>query len=346
MWNLRGRAVVSPALTAPDDVGVAMTVRAAACVVGLALAVAGCARTAPAGDGTAGSPRLPGALTVHSHWESCDAATAMTVVEPDDSQAGLSLPRIDEGFQPVAAVVCRVEPQQRPSGGSDLVAVEERADDVATLMVALRLPDEKPTNGACTEEMPFVPWLALLDAQGRWVRPGIPTDACRKPRREFRAAYGQLTTRRVTTRVLREIESDKAVASGCSQRWADMVWVAGQSGGAQHDIPASLAADGTEVRVCVYRVPASEQGSGKPAGEFESGGKLSASQWTAVKHELTTAAPASVCSTPSSRFAVLHLPTGLVYAEADGCRRVLIEAGAGPSVMRQGTPRLLSLLNT
>ncbi|SBT47155.1 hypothetical protein [Micromonospora narathiwatensis] len=321
-----------------------MTVRAAACMIVLALAVAGCARPAPAGDGTSESPRLPGTLTVHPQWESCEAATPVTGIEPDDSQAALSLPHMDDGFQPVAAVVCLVQPRQRPSGGSDWVAVEERADDVAALTAALRLPDAKPTAGFCTMEMPFVPWLALLDAQGRWVRPGIPTNACHKPRQEFRTAYEQLPTRQVTTRVLREIESDQAVASGCSQKWADMVWVAGQSGGGRHDVPASLAGDDAEVRVCVYRVPESEQGGGKPAGDFESGGKLPAGRWTAIRHELTTAAPATACSTPSSRFAVLHLPTGMVYAEADGCRRVLIEAANGPGALRQGTARLGSLL--
>ena len=320
-----------------------MAGRAAILMVGLAVTVAGCASTASVGDGTARSQRSSGPLTVHSHWESCAAATAAEDVDLG-AQEALSLPRLDEGFQPVAAVVCRVGPQQRPSGGSDLVAVEERAHDVAALVVALRLPDEKPTEGACTLELPAVPWLALLNAQGRWVRPGVPVDACYKPRSEFRAAYEQLPAKRVTTRVLREIESDKAVASGCSQKWADMVWVAGKSGAGQDNTPGALAADNAEVRICIYRVPASEQGSGKPAGEFESGGKLPAGQWTAVKHELATAGPASPCSTPGSRFAVLHLPTGLIYVEADGCRRVLIEGGTGPGAMRQGTAKLASLL--
>ncbi|MEV6812881.1 hypothetical protein [Micromonospora sp. NPDC051296] len=251
---------------------------------------------------------------------------------------------MDEGFQPVAAVVCRVVPQRRPSGGEDLVAVEERADDVAALVVALRLPDERSTEGICTMELPFVPWLALLDAQGRWVRPGVPIDVCGKPRQEFRAAYDRLPAERVTTRVLREIESDEAVASGCSQRWADMVWVTGQFGGDQGTTPGVLAADDADIRVCIYQVPESEQGGGKPAGDFRSGGELAAGRWTAVKRELTAAGPAAACRTPASRFAVLHLPTGFVYVEADGCRRALIETTAGPGSLRQGTTKLTSLL--
>ncbi len=322
--------------------------RAAVLAVGLALAVGGCASTAPVGGGTAagggtGSQRSPGPLAIHSHWESCAATTSAKDVDLGSSPEALLLPRLEEGFQPVAAVVCRVGPEQRPSGGSDLVAAEERADDVATLVAALRLPDRELRQYVCTADLPFVPWLALLDAQGRWVRPGVPKDDCNKPLPEFRTAYEQLPAKRVTTRVLRELESDQAVASGCRQMWSDMVWVAGQSSSGQNDTPA-LAPDNAEVRVCVYRVPASEQGSGKPAGEFESGGKLPAGRWAAVRHELTTAGPASACRTQGSRFAVLHLPTGLIYVEADGCRRALIDSDTGPGAIRQGTEKLTSLL--
>ncbi|WP_158566244.1 hypothetical protein [Micromonospora craterilacus] len=318
--------------------------RAAAVVVGLALAVGGCAGTAPAGDGLTEPRRSSGSPEVHPSWESCGAATSETEVYLSGSQEALLLPSLDEGFQPVAAVVCRVVPQRRPNGGEDLVAVEERADDVAALVLSLRLPDQKSTESACTLELPFVPWLALLDAQGRWVRPGVPTDVCGKPRQEFRTAYDQLPAERVTTRVLREIESDEAVASGCSQQWADMVWVTGQFGGGQDTTPGVLPADDADVRVCVYQVPESEQGGGKPAGDFQSGGELAAGKWTAVKRELTAAGPAAACPTPASRFAVLHLPIGFVYVEADGCRRALVEAGTGPSALRQGTARLTSLL--
>jgi hypothetical protein len=114
------------------------------------------------------------------------------------------------------------------------------------------------TDGSCTAEWVLVPWLVLLDAQGWCTRPGVPVDVCDKPRREFRAAVQQLRTDRVTSRVLREVESDRAAATGCSQSWADMVWVAGRSGSGENGFPGALAADDAEVRVCVYRAPASE----------------------------------------------------------------------------------------
>ncbi|MET8151289.1 hypothetical protein ACIBSW_31730 [Actinoplanes sp. NPDC049668] len=317
-----------------------MAGRTATLVIGLAvvLATGGCAGTVAGDGGPVGSA---GALTVHARWESCAAASP---ADGDGGQDALSLPRMDAGFEPVAAVVCRTVPQRRPSGGSDLVAVEERADDVTALVSALRLPDDDATASDCTLELPFVPWLVLLDGQGRWVRPGVPTDACRKPRQEFRTAYEQLRTQRVTTRVLREIESDEAVASGCSQQWSDVVWMVGQSGGGKDNTPDPLPADEAEVGVCVYRVPPSEQGVGKPGGTFESGGRLAAGRWAAVRRVLTAAGAASACTTPSSRFAVLHLPAGLIYVEADGCRRVLIEGSTGPGVLRQGTAELTTLL--
>jgi hypothetical protein len=318
-----------------------MVGRTAALISGLALvfAAGACATTTTAGDGTGQSP---GTVTVHPYWESCAAATGSNDIHPDGAQDALSLPRLDDRFQPAAAVVCRSGPQRRPSGGSDLVALEERAEEVAALVAALRLPDEKPTDGACTMELQFVPWLALLDAQGRWVRPGVPVDGCGKPRPEFRTAYERLRTKRVTTRVLGEIESDAAVASGCSQTWADMVWVTGRFGGGQGNVPDPLAADNAQVRVCIYRVPGSEQGSGKPRGDFQSGGKLAPARWAAIRRELTAAGPASACTTPSSRFGVLHPPSGLIYVEADGCRRVLIDDGTGRSAMRQSTAELTS----
>ncbi|RIV40073.1 hypothetical protein [Micromonospora radicis] len=315
-----------------------MARRVTAVLVGLGLVVSGCAVAAE-------QPRRrdSGVPVVQQRWESCDTVTGGEGLVRDGSQDALALPLLDDDFRPSAAVVCRAEPQRRPGGGTDLVAMEERAADVAALVAALRLPD-RPTVGNCTLELPFVPWLALLDAQGRWVRPGVPTDDCGKPRIEFRTAYEQLSTERVATRVLRELESDAAAASGCSQDWADMVWATGEFGGGQGTVPDPLAPGSAAVRVCVYQVPVPERGGDKPAGEFESGRTLSAAQWTEVGRELVATAPAASCDTPAGRFAVLHLPTGQVYVEADGCRRILIEVGNGPGALRQGTAGLAGLV--
>jgi hypothetical protein len=272
--------------------------------------------------------------TVHPGWEGCPAVQG-------DSQDGLDLPPLADDFHPVAAMICGPHIERRSGGGQELLAVESRADDVTALVQSLRLPSEKRTNGSCTMELVSVPYLALLDEQGRWVRPGIPADVCGKPRVEFRTAFEQLETVRVSSRVTKQLESDEAARTGCSQSHSDMVWVSGRFGvsGGTTELPPADAVVG----LCRYAVPVAERGNEKPSGDFQSGGPLPPATWAAVRAELATAAPATGCTTPASRFALLHPPAGQIYVEGDGCRRVLLETGPG-SALRQATPKLIELL--
>jgi hypothetical protein len=304
----------------------------------LVLAAAGCA-------GQTGEQRDAGSPVINPSWESCDAALPPPPSEGLSFPGGdaLGLPRLDDSFQPVAAVVCRRGELHRSGGGTDETAVEARADDIAGLLPALKLPDEKPTDGACTADLVLPPWLVLLDAQGRWIRPGVPFDLCGKPRQEFREAVDRLSFRETSSRPIAEIQSDAAAAAGCEQRWADMVWAVGDSGPVRDNGIPALAADDAAVKICRYRVPKSEQGSAKPAGGFDSGGMLAATRWTAVKRELAKAGPAATCTKPASRFAVLHPPSGGdIYAELDSCRRIWFDTGA----LRQGTASLVALIGS
>ncbi|MEU8611744.1 hypothetical protein AB0C29_27540 [Actinoplanes sp. NPDC048791] len=298
-------------------------------------AVAGCAGQAA----DAGKPKVEPA------WTSCAAAGA-TSSGPASGGSGLAdLPPLDGSFEPVAAVVCSSAPLRRADGGEDMTATESRADDVTALVAALRLPDEPISGGACTLELYLAPFFALLDAQGRWVRPGVPHDSCGKVRSEVREALGGLRLTPVSSRPIREIESSEAAAAGCTQQWADMVWVSGQWGtkGEPAVVPAGF--DGpVQVRLCAYRVPADQQRTGKPAGEFASGRYLSEQQWAAVRKEVEAAAPAPACTSPASEFVVLHLGSGQLYVERDGCRRLLAQAADGRDTIRQASPKLLALL--
>jgi hypothetical protein len=314
----------------------------------LALLAGGCARvgTDAAGPVPAHVRGGSSAPTVHDRWESCDkAAPASADGLVGDSQDALALPLLDDGFQPVSAVICRTGFRERPGGGTEMTAEEARADDLTVLLPTLRLPDEEPTAEACTMDLPAVPWLALLDSDGRWTRPGVPIDACRKPRTEFRDAYEKLETTTVTSRVVRQIESDEAARSGCSQTWADMAWAMGGIKDMRKNTLGPLP-EVTAVRRCVYDVPAGERGSAKPAGDFRSGGPLPASSWTAIRAAIETSATGvATCDTPAGSFAVLHLePGGIIHVEADGCRRLLIEPANGPGVYRQSSAHLTSLL--
>lgn len=292
--------------------------------------------------GTAAPTGSTGALGIQPHWESCAAARAGQYWATQDS-GGLAMmqPRLDPGFRPVAAVVCRTEVRRRVTGGSDLVALEDRADDVARLVATLGLPSRVGTAGtACPATAITVPWIALLDANGRWVRPGIPHDECQAPRQEFRAAFDALRMTPVATWVVREVQSDEAAAAGCDQQRLDLVWTVGRVGIGQGTPPRPVGTGDEQVRVCRYW-----NLLGADLGDFDTGGVLTAEQWAAIRRELGRTGPASTCTTKSSRFAELQLSTGSVYVEADGCRRVLFTGlPTGQDALRQGSAALIALV--
>ncbi|GIF39506.1 hypothetical protein [Actinoplanes xinjiangensis] len=324
-----------------------MRVHATVATVALfAVLAGGCARTGVDSGAVPGPVRSGPIAEVHERWESCDAAApAKTNEWYDNAQDALGLPRLDGTFQPVAALICRNGIQERPGGGTEMTAEEARADDLSALLPALLLPDEAATAQACTADLPGVPWLALVDRDGRWVRPGIPIDSCSKPRTEFRQAYEKLVTVTVKSRVLRQMESDEAATAGCSQSYGDMTWASGGAENVRENTLAPLPVS-TSARRCVYDVPVGERGSGKPAGEFRDGGPLSAADWAAIRTEIEASAPGSaVCRTPAAAFAVINLePGGTVNIEADGCRRILAETGNGPGVYLKSSERLTELV--
>jgi hypothetical protein len=287
-----------------------------------------------------------GELKIQPRWTSC-ADEVPTPSGPAQGGADVAkLPRLDDSFRPVAAVVCSSAPVRRPGGGEDLTATESRTDDVTALVAALELPDQKLSGGACTMELYVPPFFALLDAEGRWVRPGVPGDECGKVRIEVREALRGLRLTPVSSRPIRQLESDEAAAAGCSQQWADMVWATAQMGASGEPVVVPPGFDGpVQAKVCVYRVPADQQRTGKPAGDFVSGRTLSDEQWAAARQGFESAAPAPACTTPATRFAVLHFGAGELYAELDGCRRVLAPAADGSQTIRQAPPALSALLS-
>jgi len=316
-----------------------------AVVAVLVVALGGGAFAAIASPGAQSPPITPAATgAVHRRWTSC-------AVDAGLSAGSDGLPRLGEDFSPVAVTVCRQELRRRADGGTDLVLVELRGDDVAGLVAALRLPDLLPPSAdqvVCDLAKVSVPWFALLDADGRWVRPEPPVGACGKPRTEVMDAVNALRLHPVSTTFVREIESAEAVAAGCTEHWGDMVAVETYAGG------RAAAGHGRdtlppEVRLCVYRVPAGEQGTAKPAGTFEHGGLLPAQRRAEIGRALAAALPASDCAKHASRFAIL-MPIGTnngeVYVELDGCRRILVpSADARSYLLAQGGDALTQLID-
>lgn len=271
------------------------------------------------------------------------------IMPPYDGDA-VTLPRLPDSFVASSAVLCVRAPQQRPDGGQDLVEFERRAEDVDELVTALRLPDEPRTDNPCLLSLVLVPWFALLDAEGRWTRPGVPRNACGQPRREVMRALDELTLTQVSARPVREIESAGAAASGCGQGRADTVAMhthlaSAQTPGRLDGVPLGSAG---QIRLCVYRVPADQQGSAKPAGDFEYGLLLPADRWAELRAALADRGPAGECALPAGRFALLQeagAPGGAeVTVELDGCRRILMTAGSGGSALTQGDAALADLL--
>ncbi|CCH20901.1 hypothetical protein [Micromonospora lupini] len=322
------------------------------------LALSGCA-------GPANSPRDPGPAEIVEKWTSCaeSAPRAGVVLPVPPGSAGPSaaspggatpagvepkIGRIAPAFVPVAAVLCGREVRPGAGGGREQVATERRADEIGALVAALRLSDQVRGRGevACTADLVIPPWLALLDDQGRWLRPYVPTDVCGKPRPEVRAALDGLRLTTVDSRTVGLVESSEAETAGCEQRWSDMVWVETHLGRPGRVVPGADPTVGP-LRLCVYEVPPSERGGGKPAGDFVYGGPLPTERQTKALRALTTTRPAADCATPASRFAVLRSLDGGEpewYVELDACRRFVVVAAAGGTQLGQGDATLAALL--
>jgi len=290
-------------------------------VVALALVLAGC--------GSEPSVMIPahrnwGAPEVHSSWQSCASGQHPPAEDRTESRW---LAPLSPDFTPVAVVVCTTMPSTTAGGGQAMVATEQRADEVAALTAALRLPDERYSKATCPAEGVVVPWFVLLDAQGQWVHPGVPSGICGHPVAQFSAAFDALHLKTVATRKTGPATVAAATRTGCELTWADMVAVAVQT------VPPTPVVTygqpyGESVRLCVYRVPATELGSARPGGLFVTGTSLSSEQWGAMSSLLPENAPARPCTIPAGRFALLQFggPENM-YVELDGCHRWTSRSG-------------------
>ncbi|MFF0471372.1 hypothetical protein ACFYPX_28540 [Micromonospora zamorensis] len=318
----------------------------------LGMALGGCGGTT-SGPGRA---EEPGPAQIADSWTSCRAAAPQAgavlsvpnTATPTPTAPEPKIGRIDPAFTPVAAVLCGREIRPGVNGGQEQTATERRAEQIAPLLAALRLPNEQADGEiACTLDMVIPPWLALLDDRGRWLRPYLPTNVCGRPRAEVSDALAGLSWTTVDTRTVGQVESPEAEAAGCAQRWADMVWVETSNGRPGPPAPATSPAAGP-LRLCVYQVPASQQGGGKPAGDFVYGGPLPAERQAGVLRGLANRRAVADCKTPASRFAVLRPLDGAAgpdrYVELDGCRRFLVAPSIGGAQLGQGDETLAALL--
>ncbi|MEU7753768.1 hypothetical protein [Micromonospora sp. NPDC049171] len=284
------------------------------------------------------STSLTGTPTAQTGWTSC-AVNAPVGADGRPPHA-LTLPRLGNEFTVASAIHCQLGPKQRADGGEDLVLTEDRTTDLTALLAALRLPDDTTAIEACTTEMPWEPNLLLFDAHGYWIRPGLPVDTCGKPLAKVSEAVRALRLTTVSETVVREIVSAGAAASGCSQDWSTMAAAEARSG------PVSIPSAAT-LRLCVFRVPAQQQGTPQTAGTSEYGFLLPQQRRAAIERTLALLRPAKKCSGTADRFAVLQDATVMggdaIYVELDHCRRVLATPVYGPSILAQADNTLIEL---
>jgi hypothetical protein len=326
-------------------------------MVAMALAVACC---------SASTPVPPPRPVVHPVWTACPttSSTGPYLMEARVGGSATHLPRIGGGFRPVAVIVCDERSQKRPDGGVDLVSTEYQGTDIAELMSALRLPD-RPVDDVCGADLPYPKWFALRDAQGRWVRPGTPTDGCacyhRSPgmsanacagaRQEVLDAVRGLTLTAIRSHRVRELRSARAAAAGCPQIDNDRVADFSDSEITDQFIqqPATLTFSGP-VRFCVYRVPPQQSAVWGQAGHFVRGGVLPENRRAALQRLLHASPPGARCTAGSTRFVWLtnadnQNHDGQVRVQLDGCRQLLIDGTTGQITLARADPALIALLS-
>ena len=319
-----------------------------------AMVAGGCASPGerPEAGGPAGLDASAGPVPSGSSWESCAAAGAPAPQRTPDGWPGtlppaepdqVGVPWLPEDVTPVAVTTCAAGLAVRGDSGADVVPAERRSDDpggMAALVAALRLPDATEKAEVCTAEAVVLPWFVLHDANGAWVRPRVPFDSCSRPRAEVLDALRALETVPGSETVAGEPGSAR---TGCADAHADMIAVTGRRG-TEASPAAAPPAESAQLRLCVYRVPESEFGSGKPAGALESGTVLTTAAWTAVRSAFPPAGRAAPCTTPSGSFAVLEPLAGgpVTYVELSGCGRTM-QDGAG---LATGSPALTAAIRT
>lgn len=281
-------------------------------------------------------------------WVSC--AEQAPKPPPNTELKALSLPRLSDDFAPVSVVICRQEDKRHEDGGRSIVGSEYHGTDIAALVAALRLPDlPRQTNLMCTADRWSYPWLALLDADGHFVRPGPPRSSCGRPRTEVDVAIEALKLTRVDSRVYDAHDAQGPAAARCEPSRNDSVWLAGRSSEARPGPGGQPLAGAAKVGLCEYHVSAGERGSTHAIGDFARGLVLPQPRRDRIEQALSAAGPAQPCASPASRFVAL-IPQGGEYGEVtvelDGCQRVLSYPGRGKApVLSQGGPELTRLLD-
>lgn len=266
----------------------------------------------------AGAPDL-----VQPKWPGCAAAGAFTesIVAGPPPHTGT----VPADFTAVQVRRCTYDHRQAANGDQVLMHVEQEAPVTPELLAYLAQPSVTPgKHVSCELSGVILPWLVLVDREGRYMAPVFPTDECAKPL-QFNVAggppYNTLDYRDVSADQFRVVESAAAQQAGCSMKHKNMLF--------ESSVRPSKTIDpdlfgGAPVRRCDYVADP----DGSEGGTFVSGGPLTAPELATLLEEAVAAAPTGSkadCTTRATRFTVVSTDTDrpTLYVETDGCRRIL-----------------------
>lgn len=319
----------------------------AAAVAALSALVAGC------GVGKAGAPVDPGRpVAVTSAGSSQVAGTASASPSssgglcPSTEQIWATPPKsptLPDGFEPVAVVVCEIDERIFEGDREWYVVVQRQAvSGIDRLVRLLRQPrDEKlPPQTLCAVAYEFPPWVALVGADGRWVRRHVPEDGCGRVTDRFNKAVDAARWTTIGERRDTPVRSDdelRAEGLGCDYESGDpasipLFFAPTSTGIAAIDGPT------TRLTVCRYAVTPDSDG----VLVFQSGGPVPPETGAALARELAATEPGRRCPSETTRTATIRGEDGTdrLTVQLDGCRLVFDATGG----WGQATPGLIDVL--
>jgi hypothetical protein len=294
-----------------------------ALLVLIAATAAGCARTAAVAT-PASHPPPPTPLQPTRH------------VPCFDGHQRLAGPKEVRRFHAVAAVSCidgeRIYPGHRQW---DIRTRRVALHDVSALQRFYERPSrhDLPKGGMCLLVARFILTPTLVDAQGRWLTPKTPVDACGAPLGKLPKVHWHA----VSVRKLKLQVSAAALASHCAMSVKDVP--AGAIGPLERSPGGSLfVREPKTAGICIFRTEDFE------VGHFVRGFALDHAKTRRLVEALTGPAPRGACAN-QPLFAVVAArndPTEEgVWVELGGCFRVAGFRGgytaggsANPAVVR------------
>jgi hypothetical protein len=295
--------------------------------------LAGCASATPRGTPGAAST-APSPVTVSA---ACPASITQSG-RPAQPEGG----RVPAAATIASVLRCRVEIQRVIGKGQWQVRLTEHAvGPAAELRAALNRPSEPPTSGPCPAIGMIVPYFVLIDTAGKAYLPSLPHTACGLPQGQVIQALNALPFTVISRMPIRQVESELAPQTGCSQSWKDVISIEASSTSS----PSSSAgparqwpSPSTMVRVCSYLTS-----PGDDSGQLAAGRLLNRTETGMLERVIPGLRPAVACSAKHTRFAVVNpvQATGEPwYVELDGCHRVL----RADHTLVQATAEVLRLL--